>query len=286
MANNKAVYFLSTVLALLLLGYVAEAQDETKAVFENDILRINNDTIYANSEAPTLILVPFEPKMYMSQIDRSIGANDGTNYNQIVANWRRGLDNMLFIETDAKFKVIRLMAEDENRQKDLYAFYGNSKFEYREIEPSKNETSSERKKLSVLKSKKKEEETKEHGTRVENGQIVSHNDGKNRFMARVIADSGLFNYMHNKYESVVYVFVNQFNVGPMDGLDYRAYESDEYQRQIKVHYTIYAHNQELYSGVATSYFSSTVNSQKDIILENFPGLASQISAHIPKLVSK
>ena len=103
-------------------------------------------------------------------------------------------------------------------------------------------------------------------------------------MARTITDSSLFNYLHGKYGSVLYVFVNQFDVGPMAGLDFRAFEGDEYQREIKVHYSIYTHGFEIYSGVAKTYFSSMVNSQKEIIVENMPDLARQIATSIPVMI--
>lgn len=208
--------------------------------------------------------------------------NDGTNYQQIVGNWRIGLDNILFIETDANYSVIRLIVEDEERKKDLYAMYSASSLDYRDL--PKKEENKKKINLSKLKSKEKTESQKPTGTRMENGQIVSDPNTNDQFMARVIKDSTIFDYMYGKYGSILYVFINQFEIGPMNGLDYRAFESDEYQRQITVHYSVYANNFEVHSGIATSYFSSTNNSQKDIILQTFPNLAEQIALKIPTVL--
>ena len=271
-------------IAFMCFSFLSFSQDETMRIFQNDVSEYRNDTLWTSANQPTLILIPFDPKMYKSQIDRSIGMNDGTNYQQIVGNWRVGLDNVLFIEMDAKYSIIRMIAEDEDRKKDLNALYGASSLDYRLV--PKEETT-EKKKLKLPKLKLKEEEVKEttQGTRIENGQIVSENDGNKRFMACVVRDSAIFDYMNGKHGAVLYLFINQFDVGPMVGLDYRAYESDEYQRQISVHYSVYTHKYEIYSGVATTYFSSTVNNQKDIIIENLPAIAKQIAANIPFLVS-
>ena len=278
--------FLGILLFISIISQPIIAQDETMGILKDDMGTMKDDTLWIPGNEPTLILIPFEPMMYKSQIDRSIGTNDGTNYTQIVNNFRRALDNILYIENDAKFSIVRMIEDDEERKKDLYAFYSASSRDYRVV-PKEDEAEKEEKKLKLPKLKIQEEtdEKPEHGTSIQNGQIVSHNDGQKRFMARVIKDSSIFDYMHGKYGSVLYLFINQFDIGPMEGLDYRAFEADEYQRQITVHYTVYTHKQEIYSGMAITYFSSTVNSQKDIIIENFPTLASQISKHIPFVIS-
>ena len=96
----------------------------------------------------------------------------------------------------------------------------------------------------------------------------------------------MFDFMFNKYGAVLYVFINQFDVGPMAGLDYRSFESEEYQREIKVHYSVYTHKKEIFSGVSRAYFSSMVNSQKDIIVESMPAISADIAEQIPILLSE
>ena len=279
---HKRVFLLG-LFCFLIIGL--KAQDETMGILDNEVGEYKNDTLWVPGNEPALIVVPFEPMMYKSQIDRSIGTNDGTTYNQIVSNFRRGLDNVLFIENDAKYSVVRMIVEEEDHKKDLHAFYNASSRDYRVVPKKESEEESKKLKFPKLKKKEKVKEQPANGTSIQNGQIVSHNDGQKRFMARVIKDSSVFDYMYGKYGSVLYLFINEFDIGPMDGLDYRAFESDEYQRQITVHYSVYTHKQEIYSGIAVTYFSSTVNSQKDIIIENFPALAKEIGKHIPHIVS-
>lgn len=280
--NFSRIYSVITIIALLFAANKTKAQDETMRAFENKVAKFKNDTVWTPSAQPTLMIVPFEPMMYKSSVDRSIGQHDGTTYKQIVSNFRTGLDNLLFIETDSKYRVVRMMVNDEDRKKDLFTIYGKSGRDYRVV-PKEPEESTKKVNLPKLK-KKKTEEPKPHGTKIENGQIKSENDGQERFMARTISDSTLFDYLHGKYGSVLYVFINQFDIGPMAGLDYRAFEGDEYQREIKVHYSIYTHGYEIYSGVARTYFSSMVNGQKEIIVENMPDLARQIAAQVPVII--
>ena len=274
----------------MVLSYASFAQeDETMRIFKSDHSEWTEDTLWTAHEKPTLVIIPFEPMMYRSQIDRSIGQNDGTNFEQIRDNFRISLDNLLFIENDQKYSVVRMLSKEEEIKKDLYYLYSSTSQDYRVV-PKENEEPKKKSlnlKMPLNKRKKEEEEAeKKHGTYIENGQIQSHNDGQERFMARSVRDSAMFDFMYNKYGAVIYVFINQFDIGPMPGLDYRSFESEEYQREIRVHYSVFTHKSEIYAGVAKTWFSSRVNTQKDIIMESMPALATDIGTHIPVMVSQ
>ena len=148
---HKRVFLLG-LFCFLISGL--KAQDETMGILDNEVGEYKNDTLWVPGNEPALIVVPFEPMMYKSQIDRSIGTNDGTTYNQILSNFRRGLDNVLFIENDAKYSVVRMIVEEEDRKKDLYAFYNASSRDYRVV--PKKEFEEVAKKLKFPKLKKKE----------------------------------------------------------------------------------------------------------------------------------
>ena len=266
-------------------GFSSWAQeDETMRILETDRSKLMGDTLWTPHDQPTLMIVPFEPIMYKSQIDRSIGAVDGTNFDQIRENFRRGLDNLLYIETDQQYSVIKLLGDDAEKKVDLFKIYASSAPEY-QILP-KEKAPPKKVKLNFLNKAEEDKPKKAHGTKMESGQIKSENDGEERFMARAIRDSSIFDIMYEKYGTVLYLFINQFDLGPMPGLDYRSFESEEYQREIKIHYSIYTHKKEIYSGVSKAWFSSTLNSQKDIILQAMPALSSEIAKNLPVLISE
>lgn len=269
-----------------LLLFVASAigqEDETMRILETDHSKLYGDTLWTPHDKPVLAIVPFEPIMYKSQIDRSIGENDGTNFEQIRENFRKSLDNLLFIETDQKYSIVRMGADDAERKEDLYKLYRSTSPDYRILPQEKKE---EKKLLNLKKKEKSKEQETPKGTYMHQGQVVSNQDDSPKFMARTVKDSTVFEYMYNKYGAVLYVFVNQFDVGPMPGLDYRSFESEEYQREITVHYSVFTLNKEIFSGVSKTWFSSRVNSQKDIILQSMPSLASDISSKIPVMISE
>ncbi|UTW63885.1 hypothetical protein KFE98_07035 [bacterium SCSIO 12741] len=265
------------------LGAV-QAQDETMHILENDHGRLVNDTLWTFGDQPKLMVVPFKPMMYKSSITSSIGRNDGTSYDQIVTNFRRGLDNLIYLESNANYQVVRMIAADEETQEDLHFIYRSLKDEYREL-PDQGKEDDKKIKLKLNKKKKVEEDPGKNGTYMQQGQIRSNPDGKPRFMACSVRDTALFDYLEDKYSSVLYLIINQIDIEPQAGLDYRAFEGDEYQRQITVHYSIFTHDQEVYAGVVKTYFSSTVNGQKEIIQDYFPSLAQQLVGKLPVMTA-
>jgi len=136
----------SILFCFLMVG--VQAQDETLGILEDEVGSYKNDTLWIPGNEPTLVLIPFEPMMYRSQIDRSIGTNDGTKYEQIVNNFRRGLDNVIYIENDTRYSIVRMIVDEEDVKKDLYALYNASSRDYRVV-PKPEEAEKEEKKLKL-----------------------------------------------------------------------------------------------------------------------------------------
>jgi hypothetical protein len=268
-----------TFLFALLFGCQLFAQDETMRILQSDRARFLNDTLFVQGSKARLMIIPFEPIMFRTQIGQEIGAASGVNYDQLSTNFRRGLDNVLFIETDRKFSVVRMIVEEPEIKKDLYAIYGASRHEYRAL--PKPTAKKKRMRLGKNPPDAGTPSPPHTSGRIEKGQVISEPFKGNRFMARSIRDKGLFDHLYDKYETILYLFINQLEIRPMEALDYRAYEGGEYQREILVHYSIYSDGFEIFSGVAVRGFSSSVNDQKQIILENFPALAAEIVAKLP-----
>jgi hypothetical protein len=261
----------------LFFAQCAIGQDETMRILQSDRAKFLNDTLFVQGQKSKLMIVPFEPIMFRTQIGKDIGEASGLDYQQMSANFRRSLDNVLFIESDRKFSVVRMISEEPEIQRDLYAIYGASRPEYRPIP----KPATPPRKLDRFRKPKSNTAPPSGDSRIEKGQIVTTPHKDEKFMARVFRDPSLFEYFYGKYETVLYLFINQLEIRPMPNLDYRAFEGDEYQRQIVVHYSIYSDGFEIYSGVAIRGFSSEVNQQKQIILENFPVLAADIVAKLP-----
>lgn len=244
------------------------------------------DTLFYFIENSKLVIVPFEPKLYKSQIDRQIGEANGLNFQEVRGYFRLGLDNALFIEAKQKYDVVRMHADVGDVNQDLHYIYKTSGYEYRAL--PETEIEDQRKWMRTyykISSKiKLPQEEKPTGTFMQNGQLVNNPDKEQKFMARTLLNPEVIEYLNEKYSAGLYLFINQFDIIHY-GDDWTELAEDNFSREIKIHYSIFTKEKtEVYSGVALAYFSASNNNLKDIITQNFPILAQQIIQKVPVLV--
>jgi hypothetical protein len=265
----------------LTLAYGAFSQDNTLGRQNND--GFSRDTIFPDSIYTKLMIIPFEPKMYRSEVDRQIGEHDGINFQEVRGYFRLGLDNAMYLATKKEYDVVRMHDDKADINRDLNFIYKSIAYQYKEVPRPEEKKKTIDKVADKL---KKKEEKEEPGTRVENGQLktVKEEVPLEKFMTTEIINPGLFPYLKEKYSAGLFLFINQLDIKPEAGLDYRDYESENYRREIKVHYTIFdAKGNKLSEGIAINYFSSKTNSIKKIISGYFPELGTDIAFKLPVL---
>tara|TARA_B110000285_G_C15115909_1_gene614059 strand:+ start:580 stop:1455 length:876 start_codon:yes stop_codon:yes gene_type:complete len=266
----------------------AIAQDET---YGTDT---KQDTLFYFGENSRLLIFPFEPKLYMSDIDREIGENNGLNFQEIRGYFRLGLDNALFHEAKTNYDVIRMHADEADVNKDLQYVYKSTGYQYREVPKEEEE---EQKKVIKAYNKvvqrvaketaklKGEQLNPKTGTWVEEGQVLNNPNGNEKFMAKTIINTNVFNYCVEKYQAGLFLFINQLDIKHAPGVEWQQYGSDDYPRQIKVHYSVFnKEGQEVFAGIAVSYFSSQTNSIKKIIVDHVTEVAKEVMKKVPVLV--
>ena len=264
-------------LLFLFLVPVAHAQDETRSSDEmpegwsvdlNDIDR----------DQGNMMLIPFEPKMYMSDVDRTVGQHNGLDFNQVRGFFRLGLDNALTIESNKYFQTIRMHADETDINRDLLYIYKSIGYEYA-ILPVEEE---EKKGVDKIIAKLKPEDPQQEGyTKVEEGQVVNAEDTYQRFMKTKVINEEMFGFLKEKYDPTYLLFINQFDIRTVPGTDYRDLESENYQRFIRAHYTIFdAEGNEVDAGTSVVYFSSRENDLRNIIAHNFPELAELVMENL------
>src|SRR4051812_25994002 len=103
MNRNLVVLFKS----LLFAGFCLLA---TLSVAQNSSIEKGKEPAPAAKPAvtvkPKALVIPFEPKLYMSEIDQNVSKESKLNAKQIKYAFRSGLDYMLVAEFKKKFNVI------------------------------------------------------------------------------------------------------------------------------------------------------------------------------------
>jgi hypothetical protein len=244
---KKIGYILFLVLGVLLTSVSVQAQDKTRA-----------DTKVVNPIGKIMI-VPFDPKLYMSEIDKKVNEQTKWNFNQIRENFRHQLD----IQLQQKFKpyssVVSFYSDSTKMAKDLMYLYGSTRIVFDPIDkPSTNATHTAT------------------TTGIKNGQVAVEINDEKKFTNIIPLDLDALLYFNKKYNVEYFVFVNQLDI-KTDANSYNI-TTDTYQRKVEIHYTIIDKNGKLISaGISSSSFSSKENNPKKIVALSFSPSATYIA---------
>ncbi len=256
---------------------LSQVQETDLAHMDPQLQSLNNAANYDNLSK--VMIIPFEPKLYNSDVDNAIAHHTGLSHTQIKQRLRQGL--LVNLLLDAKQNHAALLMNDSDRElvADLQYIYNSIGYQYRPV--PENEVV-EKKPLIEKLWKKKDNEQEKNDTRIENGQITGSADNLERYMSTRIINPNMCAYLSKKYEVGVFVFINQLDILSSSENDYRDYASEDYKREIRVHYTLLDYRgNEIAGGMAKNYFSSEINDMNVIVKKLFPEITSKIAAHIP-----
>tara|TARA_B100000809_G_C15140446_1_gene532984 strand:+ start:12792 stop:13616 length:825 start_codon:yes stop_codon:yes gene_type:complete len=260
---QKIIVCLFTLLSIVTIS----AQNNTSGKVEPLVI----------TEKSSVLVIPFESKMYISDIDRDLAQNHQMNFQEIKAKFRAALDREVFIALKKYYKPLSFYSiPPEESRKELGYIYNSIGYKY-EVVPEEVIVKKENvgtKLLGKFKKKKKEDEYIEAG--MQGGQIVSQVDNREKYMKTTLVNEKLMPSLNSKFGAQHYIFINQLDI--KRGADMRYAASDEgYKREIKVHYTIFDNSgTEVSSGAIKSRFASNENDIDKIIRVQFPLIAERI----------
>jgi hypothetical protein len=256
--------------AAFLLSVMVFAQSPYGPTNDSLYLGFYRDSI-AMLERPMIMVVPFHPKRYLSEIDRYIA--EGTNYTfqHTRGFFRKGLDNAILIGAKEHNEFVSMHADDPVINEDLefiYKMVATSVVPYEP--PIVQEPKGFKKHLYKywVKLQTNVEKEPEPGTRLENGQIVSVSDYRELITKARVINPLVFDSLAPKYKADFFLFVNELNLLNAASSQTQL-ELEKYDRVIKVHYSVYdAEGNELFSLIKKRYFSSLKNDLPTIIVED------------------
>lgn len=225
----------------------------------------------------SVLVIPFESKMYLSDIDRDLAKKNEMNFQDIKAKFRAALDREIFIALKKYFNPLSFYSiEPQESRAELAYIYNSIGYKY-EVVPEevvvKKETVG-KKLIGKFKKKKKEEEYIKAG--IQGGQVVSQVDNREKYMKTKITNEKLLANLDSKFKASNYIFINQLDIKRAADNVYQASE-EQYQREVKVHYTIFDNTgKEVSSGAIKSRFPSNQNDIDKIIKIQFPLIAERI----------
>lgn len=219
-----------------------------------------------------VMVIPFEPKMYMSQIDHKLNAETKLTQKQIKESFRKGINEELSRVLKKNFDVIDLMKDTVKYGKDLFAVYKGLTYSFDKVPDQAN-----------YKAPITEKNTKNQN--IKNGQLIVETDPNARFMNAKIKSAGLIPGLYAKYKATIFLFVNQIDI-----LSSAVVTNDigtTSERVLTLHYTVYTVDaKEINSGICSIKFPGDANTPSKITSSYGSKIAIEISRRINLALAK
>lgn len=213
-----------------------------------------------------IMLIPFENRMYLSEIDFMINKESKLSAKEIKSVMRDGINDQLYKKLKPKMTVVDLLEDTVNTKKDLQNIYQYLSYQYQPVPDQSN-----------YKPPVKEKNEKA----IEKGQLNIESKSGDWFMNAKLKNATLVPYLHGKYKTDLFLFINELDIKSLTGP--AANMTLNSDRKIIMHYTIYTYDaKEVNSGTAEVALPFGVNNPTKIINTYFSQLAEVISARIEK----
>ncbi|MEM9022563.1 MAG: hypothetical protein AAGB22_02390 [Bacteroidota bacterium] len=273
---------LATLAIVVGLAAPALAQETTLTPQERpDPPAIPDSLLRADSAAGQLLIIPFEPRMYRSDIDRALGEANRLNSGQLRQNFRQAISNALFIQAGDERQPLALLDTNPDRLQDLRYIYQSIAYQYIPVPPQPEPAPKNLKEKLQRKLRKKPEAPVVGTTSVEQGEVRSARGNARQYMNTRVTNPRMVAFLTHKYEADYLLFVNEMDVLLASSNTQQQYGSDEYLREVSVHFTILdRHGEQVTGGLASTTFSSRTNDLRKIIRQAFPTLADQVLSQL------
>ena len=257
-----------SVLILAILSIPAFSQETT----------IGDAKSTASAGSNDIVIIPFGPNLYISDIDFQIEQSQGLTNSEIKAKFRAGLDQSVYLALKPKLNPFSYYTIDENESRtELSKIYNSIGYNY-ELIPQENK---EEEKKFINKFKK--DETKREYTKasISNGEVVSEVDNREKYMKTVLSDKSLIDELNTTRKAKYYLFINQLDIRRGTENQYAA-SHQKTERKISVHYTIFDNQQkEISSGLVSTILPSSENDINTIIKTYFTQVSEKLIQKIP-----
>jgi hypothetical protein len=239
------------------------------ALAQNRTMQPREENERPSASSHRALLIPFEPKLYLGELDQKFHAESNLSYAALRNKFRDGVNQQLYRALKSeKFGVLDLMDDSVKYKKDLEEIYHHLTYEYQKVP--------DQEKYSPPKTEKEEK-------KVQKGQLTVETRGDRRFMNAKLKDAQLVPGLHNKFGTNVFIFVNELDIRSSMHTEPGETGAGTPTRKIVVHYTVFSHEgKEINSGIAEEEFDTELNNPSKIIDRHFSKIATVIAQRIGK----
>jgi hypothetical protein len=228
----------------------------------------------------TVLIVTFNPKFYMSDIDREILAASDMEFRDLLNFYRNELVVNLRARLARQYNATGMRMRSENDTIDDFSYaYSCINYLYEPLPVPKEKPKSA---ARALFGKKEQENADVPGTGIRDGQLQTAVSSTPKYMASSVRKKELLDYLSGKYNADYLLLINQFETR-IDVSDPAALSAGEAQRLIKVHFTFLDRSgTRVCSNMVQEPLSREMNNVHELAKSKFPLLAEKITACLPE----
>lgn len=227
----------------------------TSPLFSQEYVIENHD--FSDSLQKTITIIPFQNNYYRSEIDRSLGASENLNFQELRDVLRSELDRQLYMILNDEYNVVSFLKNSSQDDQELleYIYYSTASS------------------YSSLESGEKVERNMLDMGQIKEAPI----EEDQRYMKTVIHHAPLLETLSGQLPSDLYLFI-----GELDILLPQNIEEKEKHRYIYMHFTLYDNRGEIIDSGIISQLINKRNCKhiKDISMDGFAPLAYQLKARL------
>ncbi len=230
-------------------------------------------------DARKVLVIPFEPRLYMSEIDQGVNHETKMTQHQIRNAFRSGLDYSVVAAFKKKYSVYSLLSDTGASGIDQRYVYECIAYNALPVpSPAGN---------SATADKKNGKKTDDNKPSIQNGQLTVTTSDQKKFMNITITNPNLLTTLNKRYGSEVFVFISELDLNVQADTP-EQYSSGNAGRTASVHYTIYdLKGNPINAGMAVVKFPAGLNNPNTIVNSYFTNAAriildNYLSAITPK----
>ena len=228
-----------------------------------------------DSASTKILLLPFNPDMYLSDIEQDIIQNTKMTPEEYRAYFRRALDSKIQGELKSYRPTVSLMGDHGgDDKKELREFYAQAGYSY--LEPvGKGVGKAIDKKKGLFEKKSTEEKA----------PLYITTRGDDKFLNAAVTNNEFFKGLLSSNTCNYAVSVNQFEIKT----NYSAcidLSRKLYRRELIIHYSIWNANAKLISGnFLVVYFPSDVNKPQELVEKTYKSISEALLQQVKEAIS-
>ena len=218
------------------------------------------------------MIIPFVPKLYMSEIDHKINAETKLSQKEIKEAYRKGINAELARALKQKYEVLDLLKDTAKYKKDVLNIYKSTTCSFEKVPNQSNYK-------APIEDKNKKNEN------IKNGQILVESNADERFMNAKVINPTLIPGLYAKYKTDLFLFVNQLDI--FSGEVTASGIGASADRKLTIHYTVFTVDaKEINSGVCSIKFPIDLNNPSKIASGYISKIGAEITRRIALALSK